>query len=192
MSDINDASIPATASIQEAFVRLNANKKGVVFAVDEEARVVGCVTDGDIRRFLLENDDLSAPLSAFMNRDFVWASVGTSREQILKLLDHRVHFVPVLDSSRRLLSVCSREDFRPDAEGEMFSRGRAPARIGFGGGGTDLTHYFMDQGGIVINAAICKYAHASLRKRSDTAIHIYSHDLKKRVCVDSFLVDLPR
>jgi D-glycero-alpha-D-manno-heptose-7-phosphate kinase len=33
----------------------------------------------------------------------------------------------------------------------------------------------------VINAAIRKYAHASLRKRADTSIRIYSHDLHKRI-----------
>lgn len=181
MSDIKHASIAATASIQEAFQKLNANQMGVIFAIDEAARVIGCVTDGDIRRHLLKDNNLSAPLSLFMNRDFVWAQSGIAREQILKLLDHRVHVVPLLDPQGRLIDVCTRNDFRPADEVEVFSRARAPARIGFGGGGTDLTHYFVDQGGLVINAAICKYAHASLRKRTDSGIRIYSHDLKKRV-----------
>ena len=68
----------------------------------------------------------------------------------------------------------------------MFSRARAPARIGFGGGGTDLTHVFVDQGGVIINAAICRYAHASLRRRTDREIHIYSHDLRVNLRAASF------
>ena len=189
MSKFRDASIEASASIQDAFEKLNVNQMGVLFAVDGNCRVVGCVTDGDIRRRLMHDNDLAAPLSSFMNRDFVWASAGAAREQILKLLDHRVHFVPLLDGERRLVEVCSRQDFRLDAESVVFSRARAPARISFGGGGTDLTHYFVDQGGVVINATIRKYAHASLRKRADSRIEIYSADLKRHVVADS-LADL--
>lgn len=181
MSKVRNACIPASATIQEAFRRLNANQMGILFATDSDSRVVGCVTDGDIRRRLLQNNDLEVRLEAFMNQEFVWAAAGTGREQILKLLDHRVHHVPILDTERRLVDVCSRSDFRPDAEEEVFSRARAPARITFGGGGTDLTHYFVDQGGIVMNAAIRKYAHAALYRRPDSRVRVYSHDLKRTV-----------
>jgi len=186
MTRLSKASIAATATIQDAFERLNDNQLGVVFAIDETGQVVGCVTDGDIRRYLLKERNLSAPLTSFMNRKFVSAPSGTAREQILKLLDHRVHVVPLLDAQGRLADICSRNEYHPDAETEVFSRARAPARIGFGGGGTDLTHVFVDQGGIIINAAICRYAHASLRRRADREIHIYSHDLRVNLVAASF------
>ncbi len=177
----NNACIPATASIEDAFRQLNSNRMGILFAEDSSSRIVGCVTDGDIRRQLLLDGNLSASLSSFMNTNFVWAPAGTSREQILKLLDHRVQFVPILDSQRQLVDICSRDEFAADSESEVFARGRAPARITFGGGGTDLTHFFVDQGGVVINATINKYAHATMRKRTDSSVRIYSHDLKKVV-----------
>lgn len=181
MPSVKSLTILSSATIEAAFRQLNANKMGVVFAVDATERVVGSVTDGDIRRYLLKDNDLATPISAVMNSAFVWADMGTAREQILKLLDHRVHCVPLLDVSGRLVEICTRSDFRADSETEVFARARAPARISFGGGGTDLTHYFVDQGGIVINGTICKYAHAALRRRPDRRIRIYSHDLRKTV-----------
>lgn len=171
-------------SIAEAFNKLNANSRGIVFILDTMQRVVGCVTDGDIRRQLLVNDDLKTPLSVFMNREFAHVRVGASREQILKLLDHRVHVLPVLDEHGRLVNVCSRDEFDLQDETETFARSRAPARISFGGGGTDLTHFFLREGGVVINATIAKYAHATLRWRQDSRIRIYSHDLNVAVEVD--------
>ena len=182
---LRDACIPAVASIQDAFRQLNSNQMGILFAEDADSRIIGCVTDGDIRRRLLINAELGVPLSSFMNTSFVWAPANTSREQILKLLDHRVHFVPILNDDRQLIDICSRDEFAADAESEVFARGRAPARITFGGGGTDLTHYFVDQGGVVINATINKYAHATLRKRPDSSVRIYSHDLKRVVEANS-------
>ena len=173
--------ISSTASIQDAFRQLNSNRMGILFAEDASSRIVGCVTDGDIRRHLLMDDDLNVQLCSFMNTGFVWARAGTSREQILKLLDHRVQLVPILDDEQQLIDICSRDEFAADTESEVFARCRAPARITFGGGGTDLTHFFVDQGGVVINVTINKYAHATVRKRADSSVRIYSHDLKRTV-----------
>jgi D-glycero-alpha-D-manno-heptose-7-phosphate kinase len=185
MVESSNASIPAMASIEDAFHRLNANGIGILFAEDAGSQIIGCVTDGDIRRRLLVDGDLSVPLSSFMNREFVWARTGTPREQILKLLDHQVRCVPILDANHRLVDVCTRDEFAVEAESEVFARGRAPARITFGGGGTDLTHFFVDEGGVVINATIGKYAHATLRQRADSFVRIYSHDLKAVVEANS-------
>jgi D-glycero-alpha-D-manno-heptose-7-phosphate kinase len=176
--------IADTASIEEAFRHLNENEMGIVFAVDAARRVVGCLTDGDIRRALLEDSDLARPITGFINRNFVRAEVHSRREAILKQLDHGVHVIPVLDGEGRLARLCTRRDFRLQEEVEVFARARAPARISFGGGGSDLTHYFLDNGGMVINATIAKYAHASLRRRGDSAIRIYSHDLNLTVEVE--------
>ncbi len=173
--------IQANAPVEAALNQLNANKSGIVFVVDGEDRVKGALTDGDIRRGLLASATLMTPVSALANRNFVFARVGAPREQILKLLDHRIHIVPVLDEEDRLKDVFSRERFVLDEEREVFSRARSPARVSFGGGGTDLTRYFLQHGGVVINTTVALYAHASLRRRLDGRVRIYSHDFRQTV-----------
>ncbi len=185
MNHRDDLTIGETESIEAAFRRLNANKLGIVFAVDAGGRVVGCLTDGDIRRHLLVDRDIKRPLALCLNRSFVSARLDTRREQILKLLDHRIHIVPVLDEAGRLADVYSRERFLIEEEREVFSRARSPARLSFGGGGTDLTTYFYENGGIVINAAIALYAHATLRRREDRRVTIYSHDFRRSIEAES-------
>ncbi len=175
------ATIAETATIEETFRRLNENELGIVFATDDTGRVVGCITDGDIRRQLLDRTDLSIAISSFLNRRFVHARDDAPREHILKLLDHRVHVVPVLDHADRLIQLCTRDEFFIQEEAEVFARARAPARISFSGGGTDLTHHFFEDSGSVISATIMKYAHASLRRRGDGRIRIYSHDFGRTV-----------
>jgi D-glycero-alpha-D-manno-heptose-7-phosphate kinase len=174
--------IAETETIEEAFRRLNINMLGILFAEDAGGRVVGAVTDGDIRRKLLVGGSIREQVATCVNRNFVWALAGGPREKILKLLDQRVHIVPILDAERRLVDVFSRELFQLDEENEVFARARSPVRVSFSGGGTDLTHYFVDNdGGAVINATIAMYAHATLRRRSDKSIRIYSHDFKQTV-----------
>ena len=182
MLDRTLVTIAETETIEEAFRRLNVNMLGILFAEDAGGRVVGAVTDGDIRRKLLDGSSIREKVATCVNRKFVWAPAGGPREQILKLLDQRVHVVPILDAERRLVDVFSRDLFQLDEENEVFARARSPVRVSFSGGGTDLTHYFVDNdGGAVINATIAMYAHATLRRRSDKSIRIYSHDFKQTV-----------
>lgn len=171
--------IAETETIEEAFRRLNANMLGILFAQDASGRIVGAVTDGDIRRRMLTGTTIQDRVATCINRKFVWARTGGPREQILKLLDQRVHVVPILDGEGRLVDVFSRELFNLSEESEVFARARSPVRISFSGGGTDLTHYFVaNDGGAVISATIKMYAHATLRRRNDPSIRIYSHDFR--------------
>jgi D-glycero-alpha-D-manno-heptose-7-phosphate kinase len=55
-------------------------------------------------------------------------------------------------------------------------RARAPLRVSFGGGGTDLPQYYMRYGGAVVSAAITRYCRVSVRGRDDGATAIFSRD----------------
>jgi D-glycero-alpha-D-manno-heptose-7-phosphate kinase len=60
----------------------------------------------------------------------------------------------------------------------VYARARAPVRISFGGGGSDVTHYFsVKDSGAVINTTISLYSHATLRLRDDDRVVIRSLDL---------------
>jgi D-glycero-alpha-D-manno-heptose-7-phosphate kinase len=173
--------IDSRKSITDAFSIIDKNTFGIVFVVDDQKRVIGLATDGDIRRWLIKNQNMDAPISSCMNTTFKFANENTPREQILKMLDHKVHVVPMLNADRKLVDVINRSWFPLRGEKKIFARAKSPVRISFGGGGTDLTNYFIDNGGAVMNATITMYSHAALRKRLDNKIKIYSDDLKKSI-----------
>src|SRR5262245_20383199 len=53
---------------------------------------------------------------------------------------------------------------------------RAPVRISFGGGGTDLEAYYATYGGLVVSTTIRKYCTVIARESPDGRIHIVSRD----------------
>jgi D-glycero-alpha-D-manno-heptose-7-phosphate kinase len=61
----------------------------------------------------------------------------------------------------------------------MIVRSRAPVRVSFGGGGTDVPPYPEQKGGCVVSATINKYAYATMATRSDSEVHIHSADFLK-------------
>ena len=58
----------------------------------------------------------------------------------------------------------------------MLIRAKAPLRVSFAGGGTDVAPFPEREGGLVLNATINRYAYGTLRPRRDSEIHVESVD----------------
>ena len=63
----------------------------------------------------------------------------------------------------------------------MVIRGRAPLRVSFGGGGTDVEPFCVNQGGAIIGSTINKYAYCSIVPREDEEIIVHSLDFDMTV-----------
>lgn len=71
---------------------------------------------------------------------------------------------------------------------ERLLRARAPLRVSFAGGGTDVSPYPAEEGGLVLSATINRYAYGTLRPRQDRQIGVESLDLDVAV---SYALDDP-
>lgn len=61
----------------------------------------------------------------------------------------------------------------------LVVRARAPLRLSFGGGGTDVSPYPEERGGVVLSTTIDKFAYASIHPRRDKRFEIHSIDFGK-------------
>jgi D-glycero-alpha-D-manno-heptose-7-phosphate kinase len=185
---LDNFQIVERASIREALLRIEANHHGIIFTTDDLGAVIGLATDGDIRRKLLDGASLDDPIAASANAKFIWAAPDTPREMLLKKLDHRIKVIPLINSNRSLAGIVSHDHIPIQAEEPVYARARSPVRISFGGGGSDLTHYFAGESGAVINSAISLYSHATLRLREDEKIIIHSRDVCETLCADNLAI----
>ena len=175
--NLKECVISETQSIKTALLQIERNSLGMVLSYDDNKKIVGFLTDGDIRRGLLAGLDLESSVASCANRQFISASKETSRQQLIKILDGPINYVPILDDSGKLISIVSKDHLPLDKENPIYIRARAPVRMSFGGGGSDLTHYFINKNGAVINTAVSMYSHATMKVRDDEKIIIFSSDL---------------
>jgi D-glycero-alpha-D-manno-heptose-7-phosphate kinase len=183
--DVEKYVIDEGASIKSALLKVEENHYGMIFAQTDAGKIVGLATDGDIRRALLRGVTLEDDVSNCVNREFVWAATDTPREQLIKRLDGHIQFIPLLDELGKLSSIISKDYLPLEDEKAVYIRSRAPVRVSFGGGGSDLTHYFENSSGAVINTAISIYSHGAMRVRGDSKIIISSLDLGATLTANS-------
>ena len=104
--------ITGSVSIADALRRINSlSGSGVMTLIviddtDGCPRVVGTLTDGDVRRALIAGTELSAPVSCAMQRRFSWIDADAdSQQKIQSIKDMRsrgIQLIPVLDADMRL------------------------------------------------------------------------------------------
>lgn len=181
MINLDIFSINENSSVAEALLQIERNTKGFTLLTDSDKCVIGIVTDGDIRRKLIEGVRLDDAIKLCSNPHFIRANTDTPRELLLKQLDHKIKVIPVLDSRNRLITIVTKDHLPEMEEQKVYSRAKSPVRISFGGGGSDTSTYFTENNGAVINATISLYSHATLKIREDETIFIHSLDLNESI-----------
>jgi len=177
--------IDEKSSIKEALAKIDVNSHGIIFSQKRSGEIIGVATDGDIRRSLIAGLDLDSQLIECINKDFYWEHESVSRETLIKKLDHNIRAIPLLDDSMKLVDIITKDNLPEIEERPVYARSKSPVRISFGGGGSDLTHFFSDGIGAVINATISFYSHATLHIRDDSKIIINSLDLNATLKADN-------
>ena len=104
--DKNIFKINIDSTIREALELINLNKNGAIF-VEQKNRIIGIITDGDIRRSLLKDITIDEKINNIINSNFVYLSEEqASRENILKLLDNEIKLIPIAVLKALLKSIC--------------------------------------------------------------------------------------
>ena len=106
MAKWQDAIIRDFDSIEKAATLLENLSLRIVFVVDESSRLIGTVTDGDIRRGILNHLRLNEPVSSVMNKNPTSFPEDENREAILGAMRREdILQIPIVDSSGKITSV---------------------------------------------------------------------------------------
>ncbi|HEX8922365.1 MAG TPA: nucleotidyltransferase family protein [Pyrinomonadaceae bacterium] len=120
--DLTSLCINPEHSIRHAIACIDRNEKGIVLVTDEGGRLVGTISDGDIRRALLSRQNLESPVSELLARKAdspypqpVTALRGTPAAALLQQMQEReIHQIPLLDEDERVVGLVTLDELLPN------------------------------------------------------------------------------
>jgi len=77
-----------------------------LFVIDDNGKCIGTITDGDVRRNLVEGHSIEKPVSEFMNPDFHFLRMDSyNMDDANSFCEKNIKLVPILDQDNRLVKI---------------------------------------------------------------------------------------
>lgn len=98
-------------SVLDALAAIERGARQIALVVDDERRLQGVVTDGDIRAHILKGLPLDKPVAGLMNANPIVAGPADSHGDLLsRLRAHHIHQLPLLDAERRVVGLVTLDE----------------------------------------------------------------------------------
>lgn len=138
--NIDNLKIKKEVNIREAMKKLDMGAKGILFIVSNEDKLIGTVTDGDFRRWILKNGSMEETVEKVMNNNPVYLMEGDLNSADEVMLKKSITAIPIVNLNKNILDVkfLNRNVF---IEKKVKSLQDIPVVIMAGGLGTRLYPY---------------------------------------------------
>ncbi len=102
-----DHIIPLSTKIKEALIRLNdLNLDNILFVVDSNNKLVGSLTDGDIRRALIKGIEIESSVEKVIQKEPKYIIKGQDNlNKIIELRQGNFKIIPIVDSDFKIINV---------------------------------------------------------------------------------------
>lgn len=133
MDDIQQFIGKDTLTVSEAMQQIDKNARGILFLVNNNKELNGCITDGDIRRFLLSGGKMDEMAAKAANSNPKYAS---SKESAKRLYDNRTYaIIPIINEYGKIIDLYTGETSSLNLQRMPLN---IPVVINAGGKGTRL------------------------------------------------------
>lgn len=143
----------AEENVINALKKISDNGCGLIFSVTDSGELEGVLSNGDFRRWLLNNPtiDLNQPLANVSKKEFVFAYEHDSPAQIENRFCDWIDYVPIVTRQRRIVAIArKRKSFDGVQIGQFAITDQSPtfiiAEIGINHNGSlDLAKRLIDE-----------------------------------------------
>lgn len=117
MKDIEKVIIAPNASIKEAMKKIDEGAMKIALVTDENTKLLGTISDGDIRRAILSGINLDDEITNIYNTAPIKASIDTPVSELGKLAKrHHILRIPIVNEDNHLISIELIEEMSTSSE----------------------------------------------------------------------------
>ncbi|MFH1846205.1 MAG: nucleotidyltransferase family protein [Candidatus Omnitrophota bacterium] len=126
-------------SVKQAMKQMDEAAEKVLFIVNDDMELLGSLTDGDIRRWILADRSLKEKVDKVFNKDPLVVREGNPIEDVKKImLEHKIEWVSVVDDKGKIKDVHLWKDIFGGSQEREKPKIDVPVVMMAGGKGTRL------------------------------------------------------
>ncbi len=92
-------------NIVDAMEMIDKNAEGTVFVVDDNNKLIGCVTDGDIRRWLIKTGDLIATVESVMTKSPFFLYERDKKKAYAVMSRESITAIPIVNKKNEIVDI---------------------------------------------------------------------------------------
>jgi N-acetylneuraminate synthase len=121
--NIADYIVYSEDAISNALRKVEKNNSGLVFLVNHHDELDGVLTDGDFRRWVLEQEtpDLNIRVCEISREDFTSVKEGESPDKVRALFSEAIKLIPIVDKNNHLVAIAKGDSSSIQIGGHIIS-----------------------------------------------------------------------
>ncbi len=133
--DVNKITVNEDCMLHDGLEVLDREGLQIILIVDDKNKLIGTITDGDVRRHILRGHELDVPVSEIMNRNFTSLAEERFDEAISILKSAEFNHIPIIDNHGSVTKVITNQEKNIT----VSDKKNVPVVIMAGGKGTRLS-----------------------------------------------------
>lgn len=119
--------------------QIDENTGKVVFIINNNSQLIGALSDGDIRRWILSGESLNVPVSKLYNHNPIFVNLNTDHEKIRGIMiSNKIASIPEIDEKKKIVKIHFWDEFLTDIELKTYEKLNNEVIIMAGGAGTRM------------------------------------------------------
>jgi len=106
MTDIKNLITTSDSTLRNVMEIIGRNSKKIALVVDRDSKLIGTISDGDIRRGILEGKSLDSVIEDIYFKKPTVVNISESKEAVIKLcIAKKIYQIPVVDDLGRIIGI---------------------------------------------------------------------------------------
>lgn len=106
MTEYTKIILQQTSTIKEALKVIDNGAMKIAFVVDDNNKLIGSISDGDIRRGILKNLSLDDSIQTIICRTPIVCKLNDTKEKMLEIaLSKKIYQIPIIDDDGKLIGI---------------------------------------------------------------------------------------
>ena len=108
INDLKYSQVFENTTIKKCFLFLEKSTKQIIFVIDKKKKLLGSITDGDLRRAILKNSRLDQKINNIYNKKPIVSSKKISEEDAKKIMIiNKINHLPIINNKKKLMGFYS-------------------------------------------------------------------------------------